>query len=42
VPLPDKAYDLALKKFKNRTVGTVFHGSEVGVGIEELMARSPK
>ncbi|OGS94934.1 MAG: protein sphX [Gallionellales bacterium RIFCSPLOWO2_02_FULL_57_47] len=42
VPLPDKAYDLALKKFKNRTTGTVFHGSEVGVGIEELMARSPK
>ncbi|HEY5601553.1 MAG TPA: PstS family phosphate ABC transporter substrate-binding protein [Gammaproteobacteria bacterium] len=41
VPLPDKAYDLALGKFKKRTTGTVFKGAEVGVGIEELMARSP-
>lgn len=42
VPLPDKAYDAALKKFKKREVGTVFHGAEVGVGIEELMKREAK
>ncbi|MCO6442068.1 MAG: PstS family phosphate ABC transporter substrate-binding protein [Nitrococcus mobilis] len=42
VPLPEKAYDLAAKKFKNRVTGTVFHGAEVGVGIEELMARTPQ
>lgn len=41
VPLPDKAYDMALEKFKNRVGGTVFHGAEVGVGIEELLARTP-
>lgn len=41
VPLPEKAYDLALEKFQNRVIGTVFHGAEVGVGIEELMARTP-
>lgn len=42
VPLPESAYDAALAKFKARTVGTVFHGAEVGVGIEELMKRQPK
>ncbi len=42
VPLPEKAYDMAAKKFKDRVTGTVFHGAEVGVGIEELMARTPK
>jgi phosphate transport system substrate-binding protein len=42
VPLPEKAYDMALNNFKKRQLGTVFHGSEVGVGIEELLARSPK
>lgn len=42
VPLPDKAYDAALEKARKRVTGTVFHGSEVGVGIEELMARQPK
>lgn len=42
VPLPDKAYAAALKKFKNRETGTVFHGAEVGVGIEELMSRKAK
>jgi phosphate transport system substrate-binding protein len=41
VPLPETAYDLALEKFKNRVVGSVFKGAEVGVGIEELMARTP-
>jgi len=42
VPLPEKAYDMANANFKKRQLGTVFHGSEVGVGIEELLARSPK
>ncbi|MEX2491555.1 MAG: PstS family phosphate ABC transporter substrate-binding protein [Nitrospirales bacterium] len=42
VPLPAKAYDMALDKFTKRLTGTVFHGSEVGVGIEALLARAPK
>ena len=42
VPLPDKAYAAALEKSRKRVTGTVFHGAEVGVGIEELMARKPK
>ena len=42
VPLPDKAYDRAAAKFDQRVTGTVFHGAEVGVGIEELMARTPR
>lgn len=41
VPLPEKAYDLGLEKFKKRVIGSVFRGAEVGVGIEELMARTP-
>lgn len=42
VPLPAQAYDMALAKFKKREVGTVFHGAEVGIGIEELMKREAK
>lgn len=42
VPLPEKAYDMAMNNFKQRRIGTVFHGSEVGIGIEELLARTPK
>lgn len=42
VPLPEKAYDMAMDNFKKRQVGTVFHGAEVGVGIEELLVRAPK
>ncbi len=39
IPLPDEAYGLAIKKFENRTVGTVFggKGSKTGVKIEELL-----
>jgi hypothetical protein len=33
---------MALDKFAKRLTGTVFHGSEVGVGIEALLARAPK
>ncbi len=42
VPLPNTAYDAALAKFTKRITGTVFHGAEVGVGIEELMKRESK
>ncbi|MCO6413445.1 MAG: PstS family phosphate ABC transporter substrate-binding protein [Thiogranum sp.] len=42
VPLPEKAYDMAMSNFKKRQLGTVFHGAEVGIGIEELLARSPQ
>jgi phosphate transport system substrate-binding protein len=42
VPLPAKAYELAQAKFKKRETGTVFHGAEVGIGIEELMKRESK
>ncbi len=38
VPLPAKAYNLALDKVKKVKTGTAFHGgSEVGVSIEELI-----
>lgn len=42
VPLPEKAYDMAMNIFKQRRTGTVFHGAEVGIGIEELLSREPK
>lgn len=39
IPLPDTAYLLALKKFKNRRTGSVFGGggAKMGVSIEELL-----
>ena len=42
VALPDTAYPLALARFKNRTVGSVFggEGSQVGVKIEDLLKKS--
>jgi len=43
VPLPSKAYDLALKNFKAKKLGTAFGGhSEVGLKIEELLKREAK
>ncbi|MGP0593619.1 PstS family phosphate ABC transporter substrate-binding protein [Nitrospira sp. T9] len=42
VPLPAKAYTMALDKFTKGLTGTVFHGAEVGVGIEDLLARVPQ
>jgi phosphate transport system substrate-binding protein len=39
VPLPKEAYAKALETFRKREIGTAFHGSEVGVGIEALLAR---
>jgi phosphate transport system substrate-binding protein len=37
VPLPDNAYDVFLKRFKAREVGTAFHGAKIGVSIEDLL-----
>ena len=43
VPLPDGASQTALTHFKEGRLGTVFGGApEVGVTIEELLAREPK
>jgi len=43
VPLPDQAYQLALKHFTDRKLGTVFGGvPEVGVTIDNLLAREGK
>lgn len=43
VPLPAKAYSLAMDHFNKGKFGTVFGGkSEVGVTIEELMKREAK
>jgi len=43
VPLPAKAYELALKRFQNKKTGTVFGGhSEIGVKIEDLLSREAK
>jgi phosphate transport system substrate-binding protein len=40
IPLPDKAYELARKRFAESKTGTVFHGSKVGVTVEELLSGS--
>jgi phosphate transport system substrate-binding protein len=41
--LPDRAYELGLKKFKDGKTGTVFGGiPEVGVKIEDVVAREAK
>ncbi|HWP27009.1 MAG TPA: PstS family phosphate ABC transporter substrate-binding protein [Xanthobacteraceae bacterium] len=37
VPLPDNAYDVFLQRFKARQIGTAFHGSKVGVSVDELL-----
>jgi len=43
VPLPAQAYQLALKHFNDRKLGTVFGGTpEVGVTIDSLLAREGK
>jgi len=41
IPLPEKAYELALKRLKAGTSGSLFagKGSEVGVTVEALLAR---
>jgi phosphate transport system substrate-binding protein len=43
VPLPKQAYELALKHFNSKKLGTVFGGvPEVGVTIDVLLAREGK
>jgi phosphate transport system substrate-binding protein len=43
VPLPPKAYEMGLKRFKEMQVGTGFGGvPEVGLPVEEILKRSPK
>jgi phosphate transport system substrate-binding protein len=40
VPLGDSGYKLAVDRFNNRTLGSVFEGgSQVGVTLEQLLAR---
>lgn len=40
IALPDKAYELALKRFEAKTTGSVFTGgSQVGVKIEDLLSK---
>ncbi|MEN2985862.1 MAG: PstS family phosphate ABC transporter substrate-binding protein [Thermodesulfovibrionaceae bacterium] len=43
IPLPAKAYDMAMERFKKMQVGTVFGGEiEVGLTVEELLKREAK
>jgi phosphate transport system substrate-binding protein len=43
VPLPTKAYSMAMEHFQKKKLGTVFGGKpEVGVTIEELLKREAK
>ena len=37
VPLPENAYDVFLQRFKERKLGTAFHGSKIGVSVDELL-----
>ena len=39
IALPARAYELAQKRFADKKTGSVFHGSKVGVTVEELLAR---
>ena len=41
ISLPDKAYDIALKRYEKRIAGSVFggHGAQVGVKIEDLLQK---
>lgn len=43
VPLPAKAYEIGLERFKKREVGSGFGGTqEVGLPIEDILKRVPK
>ncbi|HHT9125063.1 MAG TPA: PstS family phosphate ABC transporter substrate-binding protein [Candidatus Brocadiia bacterium] len=44
IALPEKAYELALERFKKRMVGSVFggRGSQTGVKIEDLLQKEAK
>jgi phosphate transport system substrate-binding protein len=38
IPLPDRAYELARKRFAEGKTGSVFHGSQVGVSVSDLLS----
>jgi phosphate transport system substrate-binding protein len=40
VPLPENAYGVFLQRLKERKLGTAFHGSKIGVSMEEML-RAP-
>jgi phosphate transport system substrate-binding protein len=43
LPLPEKAYEMGLARFKKLEVGTGFGGTpEVGLAVEEILKRVPK
>jgi phosphate transport system substrate-binding protein len=43
IPLPARAYTMALENFRSGKVGTVFEGhSEIGVRIEDLLSRETR
>jgi len=39
IPLPDTAYKLVSKRFADKKTGSVFHGSKVGVTVDQLLAQ---
>ncbi|MCB1154655.1 PstS family phosphate ABC transporter substrate-binding protein [bacterium] len=39
VPLPAKAYDLVRERFAKHKTGSLFHGVEVGMKIEDILSR---
>ena len=40
VPLPDEAYELALQRVRERKVGTVLHGAQPGIPIQDLLRQA--
>jgi phosphate transport system substrate-binding protein len=43
IPLPDRAYKLALERFSKMLTGTLFHGeSKIGMKIEDLLKLEEK
>ncbi|MCX8094311.1 MAG: PstS family phosphate ABC transporter substrate-binding protein [Candidatus Goldbacteria bacterium] len=39
IALPDKVYELAMKKFQDKKTGSVFKGVKIGVSAEELLSK---
>jgi phosphate transport system substrate-binding protein len=37
VPMPENAYDVFMQRFKERRLGTAFHGSKIGVSVDDLL-----
>lgn len=38
VPLPNRVYELALRRFENRVTGSAFQGETAGKSLEELLS----